>query len=189
MLKNMLINIPKNRRDARLVRPPMSPKSAGLKCRDMPLACIMRPPGFAHYTCRLPTMSPKSAGHTIVGTCLWHVLYGRHDLRRIHAGARIARFGMSLRFIIDYHTIVGTCHPARMIWPPRFAPYTCRRSLTVALTCPYMSSVYKVNAAMRLRSLRERKSRAPQALRRVAGIRALYMPLTEDVTEKRGTKM
>ena len=41
---------------------------------------------------------------------------------------------------------------------------------------PYFSPVYKARAAMRLRSLRERKSRAPQALCKSATIRALYMP-------------
>ena len=33
-----------------------------------------------------------------VGTCLWHVLCGRHFSQIIHAGTGFARFGMSLHF-------------------------------------------------------------------------------------------
>ncbi len=106
MLKNMLINIPKNRRDDDVTE-----KRGTHECRDVPsgtydLAAMIR----ALYI-------PMLAG-------------GRSD----------------------------------------------RASLHFALACPYISPVYKVNAAMRLRPLRERKSRAPQALCKSVMIRALYMP-------------
>ncbi len=143
------------------MRPKRAPKSARCICRDMPLACIMRPPRFAHYTCRCGLSKARDA-RILYNPRAEHAVRSR-GIRAYHKQARQAaehaqsRTGVSrCGHCLGYRLTVTAQTPSLVTdAKEEFVIPRLRASTALAAGC---------------------KKLAPQALWKSATIRALYMP-------------